>query len=161
MMPTKPSLTLIRRIKASPAKVFAAWTNPAVLGLWFGPAGAEILEAETDPRVGGRFRILMRTPDGEEHGVSGLYREVVDAGKLVFTWAWRTTPERESLVTVTFDGDGDGTRLTLLHEQFFDETARDRHRGGWTECMERLEALFAGETAQRASTNEAAGASRA
>jgi uncharacterized protein YndB with AHSA1/START domain len=143
MMLTRPSLTLIRRFKAPPAKVYAAWVDPAVMSLWFGPAGAEILQAETDPQVGGRFRILMRTPDGEEHGVSGVYREVVDAGRLVFTWAWRTTPERESLVTVTFEGDGEGTRLTLLHEQFFDEAARDRHLGGWTECMDRLEALVA------------------
>jgi uncharacterized protein YndB with AHSA1/START domain len=148
MMPAKPSLTLIRRIKAPPAKVFAAWTDPGLMSRWFGPTGAEVLEAETDPRVGGGFRILMRTPDGEEHGVSGNYREIVDAAKLVFTWAWRTTPERESLVTVTFDGDGEETRLTLLHEQFFDEAARDRHLGGWTGCMERLEALFTEKTQQ-------------
>ena len=87
-----------------------------------------MLHAETDVRVGGRYRIIMRTSDGEEHDVSGVYREVVPNEKLVFTWAWRSTPERESLVTVALKSDGDGTLLTLTHEQFFDEPARDRHR---------------------------------
>ena len=59
-----------------------------------------MLRAEADARVGGRYRIVMRTSDGEEHDVSGVYREVVPNEKLVFTWAWRSTPERESLVTV-------------------------------------------------------------
>ena len=71
--------------------------------------------------------MVFRTPDGEEHNVGGAYREVDHEPKLVFTWVWRTMPERESLVTVALKRDGDGTLLTLLHEQFFDEAARDRH----------------------------------
>ena len=142
-MPVKPSLTLKRRLKAPPAKVYGAWTEPDKLTKWFGPAGAETLEAETDARVGGRFHVLMRTADGELHGVSGIYREVVPDERLVFTWAWRTTPDRESLVTVTLKGDGDGTLLTLLHEQFFDEEARDRHQFGWSGALDKLEAFFA------------------
>ena len=80
----------------------------------------------------------MQAPDGENHDVSGVYREVVPNEKLVFTWAWISTPERESLVTVTFQTDGDGTLFTLLHEQFFDEAARDSHNGGWTSAMDKL-----------------------
>jgi uncharacterized protein YndB with AHSA1/START domain len=135
---TKPSLTLKRRLNAAPAKVFNAWTDPQKLTRWFGPSEAEILQAEIDARVGGAYRILMRTSGGEEHGVSGIYREVVPNEKLVFTWAWRTTPERESLVTITIKPDGDGSMLTLLHEQFFDEAARDRHQHGWTGTLEKL-----------------------
>ena len=142
-MPVKPSLTLKRRLKAPPAKVYGAWTEPDKLTKWFGPAGAETLEAETDARVGGRFHVLMRTADGELHGVSGIYREVVPDERLVFTWAWRTTPDRESLVTVTLKGDGDGTLLTLLHEQFFDEEARDRHNEGWSGALDKLVELVA------------------
>ncbi len=59
-----------------------------------------MLHAETDARVGGLNRIVARSPDGEQHEVSGTYREVVPNEKLVFTWAWRSTPERESQVTV-------------------------------------------------------------
>jgi uncharacterized protein YndB with AHSA1/START domain len=142
-MPTKPSLTLKRRINAPPEKVYGAWTDPAKLTHWWGPEGAETLSAEMDARTGGRYRIVFRTPDGEQHDVSGTYREVVPNEKLVFSWMWRTMPERESLVTVTFKRDGDGTLLTLLHEQFFDEGARDRHRSGWTGTLDKLERYFA------------------
>ena len=140
---TKPSLTIKRRLNAPPAKVYGAWTEPEKIAGWFGPAGVETLRAELDVRVSGRFRIVMRALDGQEHDVSGVYREVVPNQKLVFSWAWRTTPERESLVTVTFKGDGDGTILTLLHEQFFDETARDRHHFGWSGAIDKLERAFA------------------
>ena len=138
-MSSKPALTLKRRLNAPPAKIYRAWTDAAKISRWFGPEDAEILRAETDVRVGGRFRIVFRGPDGEEHDVGGVYREVVPNQKLVFTWAWRSTPDRESLVTVALKRDGDGTLLTLLHEQFFDEAARDRHGRGWNETLDKLE----------------------
>jgi uncharacterized protein YndB with AHSA1/START domain len=85
----------------------------------------------------------FQTADGEHHQVSGVYREVVPGTRLVFTWAWQSTPERESLVTVTLARDGDGTLLTLHHEQFFDQAARDGHERGWTGTLDKLERLFA------------------
>jgi uncharacterized protein YndB with AHSA1/START domain len=140
---TKPSLTLKRRLKAPPAKVFAAWTDPEKVKVWMGPGEIKALRVETDLRVGGRFRWVMQAPDGEEHDVSGVYREVVANRKLVFTWAWKSTPERESLVTVEIKPDGDGSLLTLTHEQFFDADARDRHQGGWTSALDKMEKMFA------------------
>jgi uncharacterized protein YndB with AHSA1/START domain len=139
-MARKPSLTLKRRLKARPASVWRAWTEPDRIMRWWGTEGAETLAAETDVRVGGRFDIAFRTPDGERHDVGGVYSEVVENEKLVFSWAWRTTPERESRVTIALKADGDGTILTLTHEMFFDEKARDDHRGGWSEALDRLEA---------------------
>lgn len=138
-MLAKPSLTIKRRLNAPPEKVYGAWTEPAKIMRWFGPERAQMLSAEADVRVGGRYRMVFRTPDGEEHDVSGAYREVIPNEKLVFTWMWRTMPERESLVTVALKRDGDGTLLTLLHEQFFDEGARDRHRSGWSGTLDKLE----------------------
>lgn len=140
--PVKPSLTLKRRFKAPPERVFAAWTQPDQISQWFGPAGVKVTSAEFDARVGGTFRISATAPDGEKHQVGGVIREVVANRKLVYTWAWHTTPERESLVTVEFKPDGEGTILTLTHEQFFDETARDRHQFGWTGALDKLEAFF-------------------
>jgi uncharacterized protein YndB with AHSA1/START domain len=135
----KPSLTLKRRFNAAPEKVYAAWTQPAQIAQWFGPDAGGVQRAETDLRTGGRFTIVFNTEDGEEHQVNGVYREVVRNQKLVFTWAWRSTPERESLVTVLIEPDGAGSMLTLIHEQFFDEAARDRHRHGWTGSLDKLE----------------------
>jgi len=104
-----------------------------------GPGEVKVLAAEGDARTGGRYRWLMQSPDGEHHDVGGVYREVIPNEKLVFTWAWKSAPERESLVTLTFKPDGDGTIMTLTHEQFFDEDARDRHQHGWTGSMEKLD----------------------
>jgi uncharacterized protein YndB with AHSA1/START domain len=140
---TKPSLTIKRRLKASPAKVFAAWIDPEKVKGWMGPGEVRMLAVECEPRVGGRYRWLARAPSGEDHEVSGVYREFVPDQKLVFTWAWKSTPERESLVTVDLKPDGDGTLLTLTHEQFFDEEARDRHRHGWDGAMDKLERFVA------------------
>jgi predicted transcriptional regulator YdeE/uncharacterized protein YndB with AHSA1/START domain len=111
---------------------------------WFGPNAGPVEHAALDVRVGGRYSVAFRTEDGEHHQVDGLYREVVPNEKLVFTWAWRTMPERESLVTVLIKPDGTGSILTLMHEKFFDEPARDRHREGWSGCLDKLERYLDG-----------------
>jgi len=138
-MVTKPSLTIKRRFNAPPAEVFSAWIDPEKVKRWMGPGEVKALRVENDPRTGGRYRWVMQSPDGEEHDVSGVYREVIPNEKLVFTWAWKSTPERESLVTLTFKSDSGGTLMTLTHEQFFDEEARDRHQDGWSSALEKLD----------------------
>jgi len=138
----KPSLTIKRRLKAPPAKVFAAWTDPEKVKHWMGPGEIKAVHAESDARVGGRYRFVMQSPGGDELDVGGVYREVVADEKLVFTWAWKSTPERESLVTVLFKPEGAGTLLTVMHEQFVDEEARDGHKQGWNGALDKLEKLF-------------------
>jgi uncharacterized protein YndB with AHSA1/START domain len=110
---------------------------------WFGPDSGQVTSASLDVREGGRYAIEFSTEDGEEHHVSGHYREVVPNEKLVFSWMWRTMPERQSLVMVLIKPDGEGALLTLIHEQFFDEATRDRHEYGWTGCLNKLEAYLA------------------
>jgi uncharacterized protein YndB with AHSA1/START domain len=142
-MSAKPSLTLKRRLKAPPAKVFAAWTDPKMMIHWWSPVEFETLICESDPTVGGRFRVLMRGPDGTEHDVSGRFREVVRNERLVFSWAWKTAPEQVSQVTITLKPDGAGTLLTLLHEQLPDAPTRDSHNTGWSGALDKLERLVA------------------
>ena len=60
----------------------------------------------------------------------------------MFSWAWHSTPERESLVTISMKPEGGGTLLTFHHEQFFDEAARDNHERGWTELLDKLESYL-------------------
>ncbi len=144
-MLTKPSLTLKRRLKAPPARVFAAWTDPEKIVRWFGPSEtiAGSVRAQLDVRPGGKYQMNFTTEDGESHQVGGVYREVVPDSRLQFTWAWHSTPERESLVTVTVTSDGaKGCIMTLLHEQFFDEAARTGHQRGWTGTLDKLERYF-------------------
>lgn len=137
---TKPSLTLRRQLKATPKRVFEAWTRPQDLKRWFGPSDAmEVTEASVDLKVGGRYRLVLREPGGEMHRVSGAYREIVPHSRLVFTWAWESMPDRQSLVTVTIEAKDGGCALQLHHEQFADDSARDKHQHGWTGSLERLE----------------------
>jgi uncharacterized protein YndB with AHSA1/START domain len=137
----KPSLTLERRFPVAPERVWRAWTDPEAVKHWFGPGGPQpVAVAELDVRVGGRFRIVFGGPQGTEHEVRGVYREVVAPRRLVFTWAWpRTTPERESLVSIEFRAVGGGTDMVFTHAQHFDESVRDGHRRGWTETFLKLD----------------------
>jgi uncharacterized protein YndB with AHSA1/START domain len=142
-MATKPSLVLKRRLKAAPEKVYQAWTKPEQMTQWWGaPDTTKPAIAETDLRVGGRFRVQFWA-NGQHNSVSGIYREVVPNRKLCFSWAWQSTPERESLVTIELNPVTEGTMLTLTHEQFYDEQARDNHSRGWNMSLDRLEALLA------------------
>jgi uncharacterized protein YndB with AHSA1/START domain len=100
------------------------------------------LLAEADVRVGGRFRVLMKSAEGEEHDVSGVFLEVIPHRKLVFTWSWKKTPERESKVTITLRPLSPGTELELKHEQFFDDEERDSHQTGWSGSLVLLEGFL-------------------
>ncbi len=138
-----PSLTLVKRIKAPPATVFAAWTRPEMLARWFGPHHTKVEQAEIDAREGGRFLVRLVEDNGERHGVGGTYTVFEPGLRLVFTWAWVSMPERESRVTVAFRVVPEGTEVTLTHDRFADADTATRHRRGWTESLERLEALHA------------------
>ena len=141
----KPALRLERLYPVAPEKVWRAWTEPKALIAWFGPGAPNSVSlAEIDLRVGGRFHIAFSTPDGQQHDVRGTYLEVERPRTLKFTWAWRSTPERESLVTVNLVStvDGQGTHMIFVHEQFHDEAARVDHEGGWTLTFEKLAHFF-------------------
>jgi uncharacterized protein YndB with AHSA1/START domain len=154
---TRPSLTFKRRLDASPEKVYAAWTDPQKITRWFGRADATAgsFRADIDARIGGHFRVSFSAKD-EYYQVGGIYREVVPNRRLVFSWAWHSTPERESLVTVQLEPDGDGTLLTLHHEQLFDDAARDGHQRGWTGALDKLEASLAQDAASTGADHAAA-----
>jgi uncharacterized protein YndB with AHSA1/START domain len=68
----EPSLTLKRRLKAAPAAVYAAWTDPEKIVKWFGPDAGPVEHADLDVRVGGCYSVTFRTENGEQHHVSGV-----------------------------------------------------------------------------------------
>ena len=136
----KPSLALTRSYPVAPEKVWRAWTDAEAVKRWWGPGpGEPVSLAELDVRVGGRFRIVFGGPDGKMHECAGVYRQVEPHRRLVFTWRWpNTTPERISVVTLTFSAVEEGTRLHFKHEQLFDEKARDDHQRGWSGSLAKL-----------------------
>ena len=137
----KPFLNLVRAYPVAPEKVWRAWTDAQAVKKWWGPGpGEPVAVAELDVRVGGRFRIVFGGPKGTDHEVQGVYQEVAPNRKLVFTWTWpRTTPERESVITITLKASGGGTDFAFRQEQFFNEAVRDGHLGGWTSTFAKLE----------------------
>jgi uncharacterized protein YndB with AHSA1/START domain len=140
----RPVLDIERHYDAPPERVWQAWTDPQALSRWFGPGeDNSVTQADVDVRPGGRYTIAFRTPDGEEHRVSGTYEEVEKPHELSFTWAWQSTPERVSFVTVTLEREGTGTHMLFRHERFFDRAARDNHERGWTVTIAKLDRLIA------------------
>jgi uncharacterized protein YndB with AHSA1/START domain len=109
---SEPAVIFRRFVDAPPELVFAVWTEPEHLRHWWGPRQLELVVCESDPRVGGSCRFMQRAPDGQEHTFHGVYREVDRPHRLVRTFVYAGAPADESVETVTFQRDGDGTLIT-------------------------------------------------
>ena len=134
------SLKLKRFYPVIPDKVWRAWTDARALGQWFRPdASFSIPVAETDVRVGGRFRVLMVDAKGEEFDLSGKYLEVISGRRLAMTWSWKNQPGHESLVTVDFLPLQGGTQLELRHDRYVDFENQPTHEQGWNGALDKLE----------------------
>jgi uncharacterized protein YndB with AHSA1/START domain len=149
MAQPKPNDALVLRLSRSFAaprdRVFRAFTSPAQLAKWWGPKGFTVPACTLDVRVGGAWRTVMRSPEGKDHIVSGVYREIVPPERLVFTWAWEEDGARghETVVTIELSETPGGTRLELTHEPFETEDSRNAHRDGWSSCLDCLEQALA------------------
>ena len=131
-------LVVTRSFAAPRSRVFRAFTDRNEVKQWFGPEGFAISACAMDLRVGGAYRIVMRSPEGREHTVRGVYQEISKPNRLAFTWAWEDEegePGHETLVTISF-ADKDGkTLLRLNHRRFESRKARDAHKHGWGSCF--------------------------
>jgi uncharacterized protein YndB with AHSA1/START domain len=137
------SLTLVRRIAARPSIVFDALTTPEGIACWWGPDAGPVLLAETDPRIGGRFRVRFRKLDGSEHESSGDYLEVVRPRRLAMSWRWAGGEDPgESLVEIDLRPIAGGTEITFTHSRLHDEAARRSHEAGWNGALDKLERHF-------------------
>lgn len=146
-----PTVLRLDRILPAPrGRVFAALTRAEALRQWLCPEGFSVPAAEADARVGGRYRIEMRAPDGSLHRVGGVYREIRPPELLVFTWAWEPENEMagvETTVRVELAADGDKTRMSMVHTGLPTAKARDSHAWGWSSAFNNLERLVADEKA--------------
>ncbi len=134
-------LVITRIFDAPRHLVFRAWTEPDRAARWWGPQGFVTTYWDMDIRPGGAFRVCMRSPQGTEHWKRGVYREVVEPERLVFTFAWEDAegkPGRQTVVTVTFGERGDKTELMLRQGVFETVATRDDHRRGWTSTLQRF-----------------------
>ena len=129
-----------RVIRAPRARVFQAWTTPSEVKHWSAPGPVEVLASEIDLRVGGRFKLNMRSPDGAPHSAFGEYREVDPPRRVVYTWSWVEEPEvKDTIVTVDFNDLGEkGTEVVLRHAGLETPKQRESHAHGWTSILEKL-----------------------
>lgn len=133
------TLQLNRTFAAKRERVFRAWTEPEALKQWFVPSEEVSTQtAEVDLRVGGKYRLVMKSSTGELYIAAGTYREVRFPEKLVFTWAFEGTDMEETLVSLEFHERGSSTELVLTHELFPNKEQRDRHNMGWSSCLDHL-----------------------
>lgn len=135
-------LIVNRTFNAPRERVFRAWTDAAELDRWFGPNPDAMVKAQVDLRVGGAYRIELRSADGHVHVATGVYREIRRPERLSFTWTATGGPEpvEDTLVTLDFFEVDGKTQVTLTHQNFTSQLMRDRHEQGWKGCFKRLEA---------------------
>lgn len=140
-------LILTRVFDAPRSRVFEMWTKPEHMERWCGPRGFTIPFGEMDFKPGGAWRSCLRSADGVDHWVQGVYREIAPPERLVFTHAWedeKGTPGPETVVTLIFTEFGRKTKLTLHQSGFSSVASRDGHEGGWSETLDRLGPYLAG-----------------
>ncbi len=143
-------LVLTRVFDAPRELVFKAWTDPKRVAQWWGPQGFTNPVCELDARPGGAIRIHMRGPDGTVYPMTGVYQEVVEPERLVFTSAAldeKGHPLFEVLTTVTFAEQGAKTKQ-ILRARVIKSTAQAAPylagmEAGWTQSLERLSAFVA------------------
>jgi len=140
-------LVITRTFDAPRALVFRAWTQPEHMVRWLGPRDFTAPSCKMDFRPGGAYRACICAPDGKEYWMRGIYREIVEPERLVFTFSWEEEGERgrDTIISVTFGEQGGKTRMTFRQAFFETIENRDSHLEGWSECLERLAQYLAGE----------------
>ncbi|MGH7152819.1 MAG: SRPBCC domain-containing protein [Acetobacteraceae bacterium] len=142
----EPELVIARVFNAPRLLVFKAWTARERAACWWGPKDFTTISCRMDVRPGGTWRRVMRSPQCTVLVKSGVYREISEPERLVFTYCDESDagdPGPETLVTVTFAEHGEQTRLVLRQTGFASTSARDSHGDGWTGCMERFAEFLA------------------
>jgi uncharacterized protein YndB with AHSA1/START domain len=146
-------------LDAPRALVFKAWTDPAHLVRWWAPKAWTTPYCKVDPRKGGRFHFCMRSPEGKDIWGIGIFQEIVEPERIVYTDAFAdaqgnavppshygmsSSHPAETLVTVTFIEHEGKTKLTLRHSITQSVEEREGTQQGWNEMLDRLADCLAG-----------------
>jgi uncharacterized protein YndB with AHSA1/START domain len=135
------ALEISRVFDAPPILVFKAFTKPEHMVRWWGPKDFSTTVRKLEFRRGGSYHYTIHGPNDQHHGMSGVFREIAEPEKIVFTFAWddeKGRPGNETLIAITMKAEGNGTRLTFRQEPFDDVKSRDSHAEGWGEVLDKL-----------------------
>ncbi|MGV7206430.1 SRPBCC family protein [Oxalobacteraceae bacterium A2-2] len=144
-----PTLDLYfeREVDISPAKIWAAWTQPEHIVHWFTPAPWKTVEAQVDLRPGGLFRTVMESPDGARHVNIGTFLEIVPNQRLVWTTAlgpgFRPTGVDFVTAFITLEDLPGGRTRYIACARHKDEATLRQHQEmgfeqGWNAALEQL-----------------------
>jgi uncharacterized protein YndB with AHSA1/START domain len=137
--PQTLSLVIRRTIRATAERLFEAWTQPAQIQKWWGPAQVTCPSAEVDLRVGGSYRIANCLPDGQVIQIAGQFEVIEPPRELVYTWGFGPDAGATERVTVRFVPNDGVTEVIIVHERLADAARRDLHEQGWYGCLDGLE----------------------
>ena len=145
--PSDREIRIERVFDAPRDRVFAVYTDPALIPEWWGPRGTETIVDEMDPRTGGRWRFIARMQDGSESAFRGAYREVTAPERIVQTFEWEPMAGHVSVETATFEDLGDGRTKVTTVSVFHTPEERDGMLGsgmevGMNETYQRLDELL-------------------
>jgi len=144
--PPERELVITRILGAPRDKIFRAWTEADLLKQWFAPKPFATSHVELDVRPGGSSLIVMRGPDGTEMASRGIYLEVVENERLVFTdaftSAWEPSEKPFLTVILTFEAIDQSTRYTA-RARHWSSADREMHESmgfheGWGQCADQL-----------------------
>jgi uncharacterized protein YndB with AHSA1/START domain len=133
-----------RTFDSSAEDVFDAWTSEEVIARWFRPReGWREADAEVDLRVGGRIRVVMRTPDGEPVGAEGEYTLIERPRRLAFTWTFDDDPSNQQLIELEFTEREGATRVLFVNSGISEAERRDSQYDGWSTCLDEMGRVLA------------------
>jgi len=134
----KRELTIERVFNAPRELVFQAWSKPEHVAQWWGPRGFMLPTCEMEFRAGGRFRLVMRGPDGKDYAFQGAYLEIVEPQRIVFQGTIHDEPGHQVWTTVTFAEEAGKTKLTVQQTYSFESDATRGAPEGWRQTLDRL-----------------------
>ena len=131
----------VSRFFAAPRdKVFRAWIVAEEFKDWWKPGNYHTSDVELDARVGGKYRVTMKAPDGKVQFLFGSYLEISPPERLVMTWALQGSPSDdgyEAILTIDFITKGEGTEILLLHENL-QKTSLRNFEAGWQTLLDQF-----------------------
>ncbi len=149
----EPRLVITRTFDAPIARVWKAWTDPAMLAKWWGPKGFTAPVVTMDFRVGGKYHFCMRSADGQDFWSTGTYKEIVPLRKIVCSdsfadadgnvvpasyYGMKEDIPEELLITVEFTEENGKTTMTLTHLGLPLGEMSEMASTGWSEFFDKL-----------------------
>jgi uncharacterized protein YndB with AHSA1/START domain len=144
--PSDREVMLTRVFDAPRQMVFDAFTKPELIKRWFGPRGWSLSQCEVDLKVGGKWRFVLRSPEGQEMGMSGVWRELQPYDRMVHTESFDDFPGESQVTTVLTEKDGKTTLQATVRyasKEVRDAVIASGMEHGAAESYDKLNEMFA------------------